>query len=304
MCKLKKGLYGLKQGSRTWNKKLSNTLLKLTFIQSKVYVDDILLITNSKQMEEEIIEKLEEKFKIRNLGEIKYCLGINIARDREKLLLDQATYIDGLLERYNMKECNPVNTPLDANQKLNNFQTNPDIPDENTPYQELVGAILYANQMTRPDVSFASCTLSMYNKNSSKLHWKAAKRVLRYLNGTKKTGIEYHKKGNDSIIGYSDADWGNDNADRKSITGYIFMFQGGSTSWCAKKQPTVALSTITWTNTCSWQRLYKKPCGSETWQRTWIQTSSRNPQKSTWTTRVQLIWPIPPATKFGPNTST
>lgn len=93
MCKLKKGLYGLKQGSRTWNKKLSNTLLKLTFIQSKVYVDDILLITNSKQMEEEIIEKLEEKFKIRNLGEIKYCLGINIARDREKLLLDRSSHV-------------------------------------------------------------------------------------------------------------------------------------------------------------------------------------------------------------------
>lgn len=69
-----------------------------------------------------------------------------------------------------------------------------------------------------------------------------AKRVLRYLAGTKDVGLVYTKS-KDSIVGYSDADWGNDPADRRSFSGYSFILSNAAISWRSQKQQTVALST-------------------------------------------------------------
>ena len=95
---------------------------------------------------------------------------------------------------------------------------------------------------TRPDLAFTISQISQFSSNPSTLHESAAKRALRYLNGTRNFGITFD--GNRGLVleGYSDADWGA-GEDRKSISGYVFTLAGGAISWSSKKQATTALST-------------------------------------------------------------
>lgn len=111
------------------------------------------------------------------------------------------------------------------------------------PYRKLIGALIYLTNTTRPDISFAVSKLSRYCSNPGKIHWIAAKRVLRYLKGTANYGILYEKR-NQKIHAYTDSDWAGDTEDRKSCSGYAVMFAGGPISWESKKQKSVALSTM------------------------------------------------------------
>lgn len=114
--------------------------------------------------------------------------------------------------------------------------------DAKLPYRELVGSLMYLASSTRPDIAFAASYLGQFNNCYSEEHWRAAKRVLRYLRGTINLGINYGATSG-VIEGFVDADWGSCVEDRRSYTGYIFLCNGGPITWEAKKQHTVALST-------------------------------------------------------------
>lgn len=267
VCKLNKAIYGLKQASRAWNKKLDGVLVQLGFQRSTVdeciyfnikngeiviiavYVDDILIFSNDKELTNKLKRNLSDKFKMKDIGEAKMCLGIRITRDRkkDKIFIDQEKYINGMLEKFNMADCNPVLTPIDINTKLSKQMSPKDESEreamENVPYQEAVGSLLYAAQSTRPDIAFAVNAVSRYNNNPGKAHWNAVKRIFRYLKGTSHLRLEYSKGGPSEIIGFCDADWASDIDERRSITGYVFMKQGGAVTWNTRKQQTVALST-------------------------------------------------------------
>ncbi|EFN65994.1 Retrovirus-related Pol polyprotein from transposon TNT 1-94, partial [Camponotus floridanus] len=131
-------------------------------------------------------------------------------------------------------------TPVTSGLRLEKNETQSD-EDLRLPYRELVGALTYLASTTRPDISFAVSNLGQYNNCFGANHWKAAKRVLRYLKGNIDVGLTF---GSDSgsIVGFADADWGN-TEDRRSFSGYIFMLNGGPVSWESRKQRTVALST-------------------------------------------------------------
>jgi hypothetical protein len=101
---------------------------------------------------------------------------------------------------------------------------------------------MYAMTGTRPDIAYAVGATSAYNANPGEQHWKAVKRIIRYLKGTKNLELEY-RQNNERIHGYSDADWAGSLDDRRSMTGYVFVLCGGAITWNSKKQPTVALST-------------------------------------------------------------
>ncbi|KAG6487976.1 hypothetical protein ZIOFF_056734 [Zingiber officinale] len=77
----------------------------------------------------------------------------------------------------------------------------------------------------------------------SKLHYAAAKRILRYLQGTRKLGIKYVKEKENKLVGYTDSDWAGSLDDRKSTSGYIFCLGSKIISWVSKKQKTVSLSS-------------------------------------------------------------
>lgn len=181
------------------------------------------------------------KFKIKNLGEAKHCLGLRINRDKSSITIDQEQYINDLLIKFNMIDCKTVCTPLEINVKLNVIEGEETCSLE-IPYQELIGSLMYLALMTRPDIAHAVSSLSQYNNCYTRLHWQCAKRVLRYLKGTKNYSMKFCND-NSSIVGFADADWGSDRLDRKSFSGYVFKFCGGSISWKSCKQRTVALST-------------------------------------------------------------
>ncbi|XP_068993260.1 uncharacterized protein [Neodiprion pinetum] len=110
------------------------------------------------------------------------------------------------------------------------------------PYQSLIGALLYLAITTGPDIAYAVNFLSQFNTNYNVDHWKAAKRVLRYLKGTIDYGLKIEQTGLASFA-VVDANWGGDSMDRKSYTGYGFILAGSVISWEARKQKTVALSS-------------------------------------------------------------
>ena len=99
----------------------------------------------------------------------------------------------------------------------------------------------------RPDIAYTINRLAAYTANPSMAHYTAAKKVLRYLSGTKKYGIKYSVKphefqGKNLTLRYSDAGYAN--ADNyKSISGYVFLSNGGAITWASKKQTTIALSS-------------------------------------------------------------
>ena len=102
---------------------------------------------------------------------------------------------------------------------------------------------MYLAVSTRPDIAFSVNNLARFNSNPQKEHWTALKPILRYLKGTTNIGILYKHDGSDKCVGYSDADWAGDPSDRKSTSGYIFMFSDGPISRSSKKQKCLALST-------------------------------------------------------------
>jgi len=112
-----------------------------------------------------------------------------------------------------------------------------------TPYFEAIGALNWCSVSCRPDISFAVSHLASFASNPSTRHWNAVKTVGRYLKGTRDLGIVY-KRGGGILEGWCDADWANDEDDRKSITGYCFAYAGGLISWSSYKQATVARSTM------------------------------------------------------------
>lgn len=113
----------------------------------------------------------------------------------------------------------------------------------NIPYQEAVGSLLYLTQGTRPDIAFAVNDVSRFNSNFGIQHWKAVKRIIRYLKGSINLKLVYSKIGNQQLSGYTDADWASDVDKRRSCTGYVFKMCNGAVSWNSKRQPTVAASS-------------------------------------------------------------
>jgi hypothetical protein len=180
---------------------------------------------------------------MKDLGAATFFLGIELYRDRgsKKIYLKQEGYISRLLAQCKMDNCNPASTPMDAN--LNLTKEDDGDTNINAPYANIVGSLIYLSTTTRFDISYAVGILSRYLSCYKSKHWIAAKRILRYLKGSKSYGICYQQS-NDGIKAYSDADFGNDHATRKSTSGTIVLFNNGPIMWRSRRQPIVALSTM------------------------------------------------------------
>jgi len=140
-----------------------------------------------------------------------------------------------------MLDCNPAQSPLPTT-----FKPVPATDTEfdearSLPYAQLVGAVLYASTVSRPDLAHAASILSRYISKWSKVHYAAAKHLLRYIKGTTDYALTFRAV--KQTVGYCDADWGGDLDTRRSTTGYLFKIFGGVVSWRSRRQPTVALST-------------------------------------------------------------
>jgi hypothetical protein len=192
---------------------------------------------------------LSKEFKMKDLGEIKYLLKIEINRDRKKkrLSMSQHRYIVELLHKYDMLDTTAVLTPQTCNAELEpeTGMTPQEMKAQNLPYPELVGSLAHLVRGTRPDIANAIRVLSKYLTRYNKSHWLAAQRVLKYLKGTSHYGLLFDGtvSGKVTYELYSDASFGNPEEQRKSVTGYCVMMAGGPKSTRTTKQGNVTIST-------------------------------------------------------------
>lgn len=260
VCRLRKALYGLRQAGRSWYIKLDKVLRRFGAKPSNadpcvylmghgedvslivVYVDDVLMMSRNVGKISEFGNYLSKEFDVRDLGDASHCLGIEFSRKQGRIGMHQTGYIREVLARFGMTDSRPVLTPMDVNVKLKKAEGEASAEDGNLPYRELVGALMYLAVATRPDIAFAVSALSQFCNSYSRIHWTAAKRVLRYLKGTMDLGLVFRPDA-DPLRGYVDADWASCLDDRRSYTGFSFLLSNGPVSWDAKKQRTVALST-------------------------------------------------------------
>ena len=259
VCLLKKSLYGLKQSARIWNQKLRRMLISKGFLQTHsdhcvyihpitkviiaIWVDDLIIAGKNTEDIDEVKRQLKEAFEMKDLGELKYFLGMQVHRNRQKrqIHINQSGYINTVLEKFGLLECNPVSTPIATGTKLCKA-TADEIMDDPKEYQSIVGSEMYPMLCTRPDLAYAISQISQFSNSPSKTHYAAAKRGLRYLKGTPDVGITFSGSLGLRLELFCDADWA-DGEDRKSIGAYIATLAGGAVAWKAKKQSMVAASS-------------------------------------------------------------
>ena len=267
VCKLKKALYGLRQGSRQWYIKFDTYIQSQGYVRSQedhclytkklndgsliilvLYVDDMLIAGKSKDEITMLKNALSKQFAMKDLGDAHHFLGIRIKRDRKRGILElcQEEYIHKVLQRFNMQGGKSLSTPMEAYLKLGKN----DCPKSDSekaemakvPYSSVVGSLMYAMVSTRPDIAYAVGVVSRYMANPGKRHWQAVKHILRYLKGTASKCLRF---GNSelSIDGYTDSDYAGCVDTRRSTSGYVFLFAGAAVSWRSCLQRCTSSST-------------------------------------------------------------
>jgi len=141
-----------------------------------------------------------------------------------------------------MTECVPVDTPMETGKRYDQLKPGEPAADKAL-YHAMIGSLTYAMTAIRPDLSAAVGMLSQFMSNPSHEHMLAAKRVLRYVKGTLDYGLRFESRRGSELVGYSDADWAGDLVTRRSTSGYVFQFGGGTISWSSKRQSVVAKSS-------------------------------------------------------------
>ena len=215
-----------------------------------LYVDDILLASSDLGILHETKKFLSKNFEMKDMDEATYVIGIEIFRDRSRgiLGLSQKAYIERVLERFKMENCSASVAPIQKGDKFSLMQCPQNELErkqmEEIPYASVVGSLMYAQTCTRPDISFAVGMLGRYQSNPGMDHWKAAKKVMRYLQGTKDFMLTFRRSDSLEVTGYSDSDFAGCIDSRKSTFGYLFMLAEGAISWKSAKQTIIASSTM------------------------------------------------------------
>ena len=212
-----------------------------------LWVDDVVLIAENQHLIFHFIKHMSKVFKVKDLGPLKQFLGIEFRCTSDSVQMSQTSYTEQILERFGMTHCNSTKLPcvknihdeLRANEhctKLDRRQT--------TKYRELVGSLIYLEQVTRPDLSYIVNILGQHMHEPTSAHWNLGTKVLKYLKYSKDFSINYFKSEELKLFGYCDADYAN-MPNRKSQSGYIFYLNSLSSpiSWSSRKQRLVATST-------------------------------------------------------------
>ena len=189
-----------------------------------LYVDDMLIVAKSMCDIQNLKILLSGEFDMKDLGAAKKVLGMEIYRDRtqKRLFLSQKDYIQKILVRFGMADSKPISTPLTGKEKLSTMikvqaQADQDYMSK-VPYSSVVGSLMYAMVCTRPDLAYVVSMVSRFLNQPQKEHWKAVKRIFRYLKGTIDVGLIYGSYSDCCLTGYSDADFATDLDERRPLT--------------------------------------------------------------------------------------
>ena len=272
VARLWKAIYGLKQSSRMWNLHIDGILRRMGFhrlsadhgvyvkwdgvnrVWLALYVDDIFLTGKNLARIQETKQVLGTDMKVKDLGEARYLLGIELRRRHQfgdmkegDILLVQEKYVKDMLVRYQMVDCKPANTPLEPNVKMSEEDCpSSDLEKEEMaefPYRSVVGSLMYLAVCTRPDICQAVSELSRFNNNPGRVHWEGAKRVLRYLKGSAGVGLLYTGGESADLWGYVDASHASCPDTGKGRAGYVFISAGAAVSWSSKRLGSASLSS-------------------------------------------------------------
>ena len=199
VCKLKKALYGLKQSPRAWFKRFAKVMKEFGYKQSQgdhtlfikhsaaggvtvllVYVDNIIVTRNDEREKDDVKQRLAKEFEIKELGKLKYFLGIEVQYSTQGIFFSQQKYVTDLLADIGKIGYKPVSTPMDPNHKLGEAKEEPMV--DKGMYQRLVGRLIYLAH-TRPDITYSVSVISQFMHDPREPHLQVAYRVLHYLKG-------------------------------------------------------------------------------------------------------------------------
>jgi hypothetical protein len=264
VLRLERALYGLRRSPLIWLQEFSRTLsvLGLTQIPESqclytngrllvfFYVDDVVILYHRDHYPEfqEFKDALLRTYDFKDLGTLKWFLGIRILRDRtlRKLWLCQDSYIEKVARTFNLIDGASFKTPLATEEIVPN--QNQATPQEIHAFQARIGSTTYPTTITRPDAARASNKLAQYLLNPSPLHTAAANRLIQYLYATRYLAIEYSQNGSTSEVTpdfrcCTDAAYGDDIPSRQSTEGYLFKLFGGPIDWRSTRQKQVTKSS-------------------------------------------------------------
>jgi len=258
VCKLKKALYGLKQAPHAWFEKFSVVISSLGFTSSShdsalfvkctdagriilsLYVDDMIITGDDIDGISVLKTELARQFEMKDLGSLRYFLGIEVACSPRGYLLSQSKYVADILERARLTDNKTVDTPIEVNAK---YSSSDGLPlSDPTLYRTIVGSLVYLT-ITRPDIAYAVHVVSQFVASPTTVHWAAVVRILRYLRGTVFQSLLLPSTSSLELRAYSDANHGSDPTDRKSVTGFCIFLGDSLISWKSNKQSIVSQSS-------------------------------------------------------------
>ena len=253
ICRLKKVLYDLKQSPRVWYQTFINFMKKLdlffidtdysVFIDPRtdiivaLYMNDVLITGPNRADIQRIKKALNAKFHMIDLRSCVYYLGITVTRDRANRIirLKQAAYVKRVLREHNMWEIKPIFTLIETSVKLvsaeEGFQAE---QKHRTRYQSAVESLIYAMLKTRPDLVFAVSIINRYAYNLTPKHWETIKRIFSYLKSIVHMQLIFQDTLS-NLIDYTDSDWAENIATRRSTSGYVFNVESAAISWFSKR---------------------------------------------------------------------
>lgn len=220
VLRLKKALYGLKQAPRAWNERIDAYFKRNGYEQCPyehalytkkaeremmvvaLYVDDLIFTGSNLRLIKEFKEVMKKEFEITDLGLMKYFLGIEVKQSEDGIFISQEKYALEILKKFKMEDCNPVSTPMEPGTKLSKFDGGNRVDPRR--YRSLIGNLRYLTS-TRPDLMLSVGIATRFMEDPSYTHWKALKRILRYIRGTSSLGLFYTRSDDYQLVGYSDS---------------------------------------------------------------------------------------------------
>ncbi|XP_017406653.2 uncharacterized mitochondrial protein AtMg00810-like [Vigna angularis] len=214
------------ENSKTW------ALTDLPYGKQPIRYDIVLAGDNIQEIQN-VKALLNAKFKIKDLGQLKYILGLEIARSQQGINLSQRKYALELLEDAGLLGCQPVSTPIQLGTKFSKTEGKP--YSNVHAYRRLLDRLLYLTN-TRPNLSFVVSTLSQFLSNPLEDHYAVVIRILRYIKSNPGQGLLFPSNTEHAIKAFSDSYWAACPDTRRSVIGFNVFYGASLISWKSEKQ--------------------------------------------------------------------